>query len=211
MALGPFSASNHVKTSTVIAAYPLTVASWAYWLGSGNSTVYSESEPSGGTGDWITLGAGSNIGAASVNFSVNFGSALIACSTNTWNHGCGVWRSSSSRSAYLNGGSRTDDTTNVNVNLGGFTSLEFGSYRATQSGAGYFNGYLAGFGVWNVALDDNEIAALGKGFSPHLIRPQSLVHFIPGVRSSRDLKGSLVTTGALAPFPHPPIIGAIAA
>jgi len=42
-----------------------------------------------------------------------------------------------------------------------------------------FDGLVAEVAVWNVVLDDSEIAALAQGVSPLLIRSTALVEYWP--------------------------------
>lgn len=46
---------------------------------------------------------------------------------------------------------------------------------------------------WDVQLNADELAALGKGFSPRLIRPASLRYFVPGLRDANAVVGTTAT------------------
>lgn len=129
-------------------------------------------------------------------------------SANTWHHAAGVFTSDSSRSAFIDGGNKatnSDSRTAVSdidgVNIGG---LEFPG--AQQE----LDGRLAEVGIWNVALTDAEIAILGDGYSPLLIRPQSLVFYLPFVGGSTVelIAGTSFTTNGTPTkgVDHPPII-----
>jgi hypothetical protein len=100
--------------------------------------------------------------------------ASAGASTTDWFHACGVWTAINSRAAFLNGGSKGTDTTSLTTNT--LTTVRAG---ASQGTTGFYEGTLAEIGVWNVALDDSEVASLAKGVSPLLIRPQSLVAYWP--------------------------------
>lgn len=52
---------------------------------------------------------------------------------------------------------------------------------------------VAQIGYWDVALTDAEMAALGKGVSPHLVRPQSLKWYVRGLRTANAQFGSTGT------------------
>ena len=65
----------------------------------------------------------------------------------------------------------------------------------------------AGAGIWNVALTAAEIASLAKGFSPRLIRPQSLAFYAPLIRETLDIRGGLTLTDSGSTVAdHPRII-----
>ena len=66
---------------------------------------------------------------------------------------------------------------------------------------------IAEFAVWDAILTADEFAMLGAdGFSPLLIRPQSLVEYVPLVRDNVSRKLSIGTLTGAAAQPHPRII-----
>jgi hypothetical protein len=77
--------------------------------------------------------------------------------------------------------------------------------RASDS-ARNWDGMLAEFAVWDVILDAAEAAALGKGVSPLLIRPASLVEYIPMIRDNVSFRRSAPTVTATGIQPHPSVI-----
>lgn len=63
---------------------------------------------------------------------------------------------------------------------------------------------VAEFAFWSAQLDASEMAALGKGWSPQLIRPQSRTLYLPMVRDARELHGgSASLNGTVNVTPHP--------
>lgn len=94
-------------------------------------------------------------------------------------HLCGVFTSTSSRSIYVNGSHETTDSTAVG---NAFTPDRF-DLATVDAGSGSKTDHLQGdlweWAVWNVALTAAEIASLGKGFAPPMIRPQSLLRYYP--------------------------------
>jgi hypothetical protein len=111
---------------------------------------------------------------------------------NVWSHFAGVFTSSTSRVGYVNAVAGTPNTTNIGTQNTA-TEILVGVRRATSFDF-YFNGDIAEFGVWNVALTQPEIAALAKGMSCDKIRPQNLVFYAPLVRDLIDQKGGLTIT-----------------
>lgn len=81
--------------------------------------------------------------------------------------------------------------------------------RLTTGLAQFFEGLLAEWGMWNVALSQAEIQALAKGVSPLFIRPQNLLMYIPLIRDNdNDLVGGLNFSALGVPTiaEHPRII-----
>lgn len=67
---------------------------------------------------------------------------------------------------------------------------------------------VADFAVWGAQLTAEEVAAFAKGFSPSLIKPQSLAMYSPLVRDVRDIKAPFIggVTGTSV-TDHPRVIG----
>lgn len=97
-------------------------------------------------------------------------------SVNTWHHACGVWTSSASRAVYLDGGGA--GTSSASVTPSGLDNTNIGATVRLNTNQ-FMSGRVAEAAIWDVALDAAEVAALAKGFSPLLIRPQSLVAYWP--------------------------------
>ena len=71
---------------------------------------------------------------------------------------------------------------------------------------------MAEAAVWDVALNDDEVAALAHGYSPRLIRPDHLAAYwplggLPG-QNDKDLLGSHELTAYNTPSwtDHPPLV-----
>ncbi len=101
--------------------------------------------------------------------------------TNTnWNHGAVNIVSDADRSVWLNG-VETNNTTALTYVEGGHDSFALGS-RANNEAAKdlqSMSGSMAEFGLWNVSLTDGEFISLANGMSPIMIRPESLVSYMP--------------------------------
>ena len=52
-------------------------------------------------------------------------------------------------------------------------------------------------GCWLAGLSAAEVAALGKGVAPHLVRPQSLRYYVQGLRDANPLIGTNNTATGL--------------
>ena len=209
MSLSGFTTANYLTIpSAIISAYPFTIAAWG---NTSNNTEYNTlvnisdatvSAYHGLTFDGVA--AGDPIQAYSGNGSVNgVARTTTGYSINTWAHGCGVFNASNSRSAFINGGGKGTNTTNITPS--GMNRTSIGVFRATNR-YDPFQGSIAEVGIWNVALTDDEVLALAKGFTPDQIRPQSLIAYLPLVRTNQDVKGTAWTTaGTLTAADHPRI------
>lgn len=99
-------------------------------------------------------------------------------SSGSWAHAGGVWSAANSRAAYLDGANK--GTNAVSVTPTSIDTCRVGILaRSSITSTLCFVGDLAEVAIWSAALDDAEMAALGKGFCPQLIRPQSLVAYWP--------------------------------
>lgn len=140
----------------------------------------------------------SGVGGASAVTTTGF-------SANTWHHACGVFAAVDSRAAYIDGGSK--GTNAGSQTPSGLDRTRIGLY---YSGATlYMSGRIALPAIWNVALSDEEVAALARGLDPRYIRPESLVGGweLWGLNSPEpDFTGfgrHMIVTGAVA-APEPP-------
>jgi hypothetical protein len=93
-------------------------------------------------------------------------------------HLAGVFTSNSSRALYINGALQSTDTNVCSANTG-LDTLTVGCTYRSGTRANFFDGVIAEVAYWSAALTADEIASLSKGFSPGLVRPQSLVAYYP--------------------------------
>jgi len=125
----------------------------------------------------------------------------------TWYHACGVWASTSSRAAYIGGGSKgTNADPKICANM---TRTAIAAVQQSGGALACFGGRIAEAGIWNVALTDAEVAILGAGYCPLFVRPQSLVSYWPFVRDNdKDIVGVTNLTPQNAPTveSHSPVL-----
>jgi hypothetical protein len=114
-------------------------------------------------------------------------------SQSAWQHVCGVFTSTSSRTVYLNGGNNATNTV-LESGRAAATRLDIGVTRFSNAFTQYTNGRIAEVGIWNTDLTAAEIASLAKGMTCDKVRPQSLVFYAPLVRDLVDVKGGLTIT-----------------
>jgi len=188
----------------LVSADPITLACW------GRSDDSTNGQDAVQIGD-STTGRGwrLNFGGATAGDPIraiatdNTGTNAIAVtstgySVNTWHHACAVFTSTSSRDAYIDGGSVGNNATA----LGTMMSPNRTDIGRAVNASSYFSGRLAEVAIWNVALTANEVLALARGVSPLRVRPASLISYVPiwGLHSAEiDMKNSGATwtvTGA---------------
>jgi hypothetical protein len=122
------------------------------------------------------------------------GSSATGYSASTWQHAAARFSANNNRRAYLNGVGGTANTASVTPT--GLNRTNIGCSYAAGVTATFMAGLVAEVGIWNVALDDAEIAALAKGFRPSLIRPSNLVLYVPLVREIADYRDGLTVTSS---------------
>jgi hypothetical protein len=166
------------------------------------------------TDGWILTLAGDAVGdpvrfACASGGGVDNADTSSGFSLNTWTHACGVAASATDRRVFINGGSKVS---NLNSRTpSGVNRFSIGRNGDLSANQRYFGGMLAEAGIWNVALTDDEVVSLARGFSPLLIRPQSLVAYWPLLGNTspevdlRTNKYNLTVTGATK-ADHPRIL-----
>ena len=213
-----WSTANFMRYGGSITGMPLTIAAWGYTTtiaGVGHMMVGLFQGTATGSSDSITLSLSGTAVVADCTGGSGGGQAITSTPppTNTWFHACGVYTSTTSRAAYINGGSKGTDTTSTTTPFPSRTSIgkrdNASNDRAFGAGG---TGYLADVAIWNVALTDAEVLSLSKGFSPLLVRPSALVFYSPlyGVGSSEpnliNSAAEATINGTLTQGFHPPII-----
>lgn len=129
-------------------------------------------------------------------------------SANVWHHYCFKNSSATSRDMFRDGGNKGSNATNVTAP--DTTRLIVGaSWDSSNNIVSLLNGRIAELAIWNVALTDDEIASLAKGFRATRIRPQSLVYYAPLVRETIDERGAIALTATNGPtvYEHPRRVG----
>jgi len=149
----------------------------AFNYGAGAQFVYAWAEDSGGSSK---------------------ASSTAEYSLSTWHHGAGVFTNSTLRAAFLDGANKGTNTTSRTPAALDNTDISRVGYGVWA----YYSGYLAEIAVWGVALTDDEVAILGKGYSPLSVRRQNLVAYWPLIRNDRDWVGGY----HLTPYNSPTIV-----
>ncbi len=201
-----FNGTNQYISSpiTLPAITPVTLAAWCKPDGfTAVRSVLSVNNTASNGRHVLYLDTAAKLSAQTA-YSIYAGQATTTATAtvSTWTHCAGVFSSATSRTAYLNGSASTADTTNVA--LAAVDTAAIGVTRVNIGWVTFFDGNIAEAAAWSAALDAAEIAALAKGVSPRLIRPQSLVLYAPLIRDLVDLKGAALTNNNSATVANHP-------
>lgn len=161
---------------------PLTLAAWVLPQ---RNTAYEDPlclarSADNSTGWFLQLRGPDGMRVAAVTASQN--TFAIARSGNaytlgTWHHVAGVFEHAASRLVYLDGVGGARETTNLNVSA--VDRMLVGAWERLGGWIAYFAGAVAEAAVWQQALSAAEIAQLAAGYSPLLVRAESLVAYWP--------------------------------
>jgi hypothetical protein len=198
MAYGFTAASSQYlsTTATPVTSPPLTIAAWFFPTSNVAGTICSIGVTSGTNRQQIfydPTGIGrARFAANSLDNSGQSESSIDNTITlNAWQHGAGVFTSSTERLAYHNGSAGLVNT--VSRIPSGLNTITIGGRWNTTLGS-LQTGRTAEVGIWNAALTAAEIASLAKGMTCDKVRPESLVFYAPLVRDLIDAKGGLTIT-----------------
>lgn len=198
-----------INTGSYVPSMPFTMACWGrptsateaggimtFALNVGTAPFYMLQFGGSVAGDpvraiHIDNAAGGGVADTSTGYSIN-----------TWHHAAAVFIASNSRAAYIDGGSKGTNAGAAGA-TSGFTNLVIGGSERNGIPSNIFTGSLAECGVWDVALTDAEIAMLARGYSPLLVRPQSLVSYYPLVR---DVDDDIIGKYNMTPINGPTIL-----
>lgn len=211
MALSLNGTSSYIgATSTPVTGPPFTMACWFNPLNDTLGGVLMAIGNSAGA-DRFQLAVNGDIANDPLTFYAQQSAANGTASAtgyilNTWQHAAGVCSSNISRTVFKNGDQKATNATNVNpVSV---NSLLMGARWSAGARGGFFNGRIAEAAIWNVALTDDEVLSLSKGFAPYLIRPGSLKFYNRCIQASQDLsQGRALSQVAITKFDHPRIYG----
>ena len=174
------------RASAVVGAAPLTMACWFYSTSAAALQTIMEVSRTGaaGTTDKYRIILRGDLAAGSKTLQAQQIPGFLATTTaqysiNQWHHGCGVFASASSRTAYIDGGNAGTDTTSGTVGTLGQTLIGTAWDSSNSTFGAFFSGRIAEAAIWDVELTAAEVAALARRYTPLQIRPQSLVAYWP--------------------------------
>jgi len=197
------SGQYHVTSSTPVTQSPLTMACWFNSDSATATQVLCSVAHSTSTGlVYFTLEAAGAIAGDPIRHRSRNGPTGTVDSTTgytagQWHHACAVVASTTSRAAYIDGGSKGTNSTSVSSSSA-LDRIGLGCL-AIQTATTLTNGRIAEVGIWNVALTDDQVLSLARGYSPLCVQPQGLVFYAPLVRNVQDVRGGLTLTATGSP------------
>lgn len=187
----------------------LTASIWVNLSGITEGKCFGIWDDGGAQQEWLIT---TTAGILTVAVHDNFGSQYQVItgglfSLNTWANLIIRFIQNSILEGFVNGISIGTTPTGI---MQTFSSpMTIGAGLNGGSANNFVTGNLCEAGLWDINLDNNEIKALSKGYSPSLIRPTSLKFYTPLLRDIMDLKGKTITkVGSPLPSNHTRIYGA---
>lgn len=206
---GAGAATGLSTAAEPVTVTPFTMACWFLQQSSDESGVLMSLNNSAfqeftlnADGTEAAAGLGLNEFHCNDGGSDNFCQATSTYTEGVWQHAAAVSVSASSRGVLTNGANKG---TNAVSTVPTITDFHIGSVRNLA----VFKGLIEEAAVWNVALSDTEIADLAQGLCPLLMRPESLVFYLPmwNTLHLTDLIGSKIMSlgGAPTDGDHKPL------
>jgi len=164
--------------ATPVTAPPFTISLWFKPVDATTNGFLAGVSDTAGDNNYFRLRKNSDGTLSAAAFATSAASATTTTTytAGVWHHACARFTSATSRQVYLNGGGKGTNTTNRSP--AGVDSVCVGA-RVGATASDLVASDIAHVAIWNVALTDQEIAALARGTSPLSIRPQNLVFFAP--------------------------------
>lgn len=184
MALQTSSTLVHLQEATNPFGDPPTVA-MSFWFYPTNSGVQFSLGGIGDTGtdfSWAWLSRTSANRMRMYKSTAIYAETLNTVNVNAWNHVYGYSAGNNYREVRLNGGTLYTNTTFTSSGNGSFNCINIIDKLAAWD----FAGRLAECGFWAAQLSVDEQLALAAGFSPMMIKPQSLARYWPFQNSRAD-------------------------
>lgn len=210
-------ASSHTSTvnSTPVTAAPFTMAGWGRTddnTTQGTWCSVCDKDVSNNMFDARINGSSSGRNEARIEDSGGSSSSAgttTNASNNVWYHLAAVYESSTSRHAYIGGGSKGSGTASRSPT--GSDRVAVGSKGVASDGE-FFSGRIGHVAIWNVALSDQEVASLAAGVLPLRMRREALVFYCPQNGNSSpetEIMGArnMTLTGPPTKAEDPPIPG----
>lgn len=198
--------TNYEAASAVVTAYPFTMACWFYVANTTtNRTLMDLGNTTESAGQALNVNSSAVVQASTtVPGATSSAVSSTTHSANTWHHATAVFASATDRRAFLDGGGKG---TNAVSRL--FTATIdrtlLGRRLRTNSYSQPVTGRLAECAIWNVALTDDEVYSLGRGYRASLIRPSALILYAPLIRDVIDFARGVTLTAVGTPtvIEHP--------
>ena len=178
--------SDYAYCNAVYTLMPFTLACRCYLTSTAAPAVCMSIEKSGSYHKIGYAGAGKAHAASYDGSNYGVATTVRGFTTNNWHSLVGVFNSTTDRDVYFNAVT-VNNTTFVKPSLIGGIDY-FGSFNGV---AAYWPGNLCEFAMWKVALNQNNVSTLNKGFCPLFVRPEQLVFYAPLIRDKTDCIGGV--------------------
>lgn len=199
--------SQYLKATYGTFSLPLTIACWFYRGSSGQGALVELGSDTSGDAFMIYDGGGFFYALSYDNPVIQQSGLSTSMKNNAWNHGVGVFTSTTLRTAYLNGIAGAASTSTSIVT--GVDLIITGAQVVAGAYSYYYPQSIAEVAIWDIDLTAAEVSSLAKGMSPSLVRPQNLIYYTPMIRDLNDLSGALSITNqnTATVSAHPKIYG----
>jgi len=176
-----FNGSNQSLTRTEslfsgsTTSYNWTLVAWCRPDDKHEGTIIGADEQSGSNGRFSLFSR--NVGRFALRRKSGYiqePSASYDNGNTDWFHVAGTWQYAY-RELYVDGASRVTQSSNISLNPAKATKFYIGRDWSGK----YWDGAIAEAAAYSVALSASEISALAAGFSPLLVRPESLIGYWP--------------------------------
>lgn len=175
-------------------AEPISMACWFYPNDTGlNNFLMAAAFDSGANPHYLGIrNNASKVGLSRRGAAFTEAFTTTTYTTGQWSHAAAVFSSTTSRTAYLNGGGSVTNTT-TNTPSGTLAGVSIGALTRSSTSL-FINANIAEAAIWTAALTADDIRSLSRGASPALVRPGSLAFYAPLIRDLQDVRGGLAIT-----------------
>lgn len=197
------------RAAALVTGVPFTLAAWVRindLAADSGVIVIGDTGATNWHGMRISITTGivhavSRLGATNVR-----AESTAGVTTNTWCHVCGVWTSTTSRAAFMNGANKGTNASSCTPS--GLDTTDIGAVFTNNVHSAQARGDIAEVSAWNVALTDADVANLAKAVSPLMVKPANLLGYWPLIgRYSPEIdlieRFDMTLVAAPVASPHP--------
>ena len=172
------SLSNAVWANT----FPVTLSIWAFPDSAGNRLAFGlyDTVNASSRGVRLQQRAATDVLRAEHRDGTTAAQAVTAVTYNigAWSGFGGVYTTNANRTVYLNGANAVSDTTPATVAMA-TNKVSIAVLESAGAPAAYFNGRLGHAAIHDVALNADEMGAIGKGINPFRVRTSNVLAYWP--------------------------------
>lgn len=183
-------------------AYPYTFHSWAYPEAAISAIMFGTYDTNNTTapGARTQQTSGNQLQATFRDRNPTTNAAAVSSNSvtqNAWNGYTTKFEGDASRTAYINGGGKVTNTTNAPNGPMDHNYIAIGCSKYSLGNLSPFTGRIAEGAMWNAALNDDEVNALGHRVNPGRVRPSHLLVHYPLIgKNSSDGEHNVAKGGS---------------